>query len=106
MKAIEEKSTVTSGNAQQEKTFPLINKPATVSKTEAIKKEMKPASPVERILNNLEVLLSRRDNRGLLLESLKKLKAFDPGITESQCKLIIQDKHTKFETTSSEAMKL
>ena len=80
--------------------------PNTAAKEEA-KAELKKVNAIERILNDLEVLNNRRENREHLLESRKKLKAFNPTITEGLCTLTIQDnKGNHFKTTHSEALKL
>ncbi len=86
-------------------TQPVVTSPATVKKEED-KTALKQVNAIERILNDLEVLNSRKENREHLLESQRKLKAFNPTVTESGCKLTIEDRGNKFQTTHSEALKL
>jgi|ERR1051325_3303326 hypothetical protein len=75
-------------------------------KEAATKKEVKPGNAIEQILNDLEVLNSRSENRSFLMETLKKLKGFNPTVTESRCELIIKDRQSEFRTTATEPMKM
>lgn len=80
---------------------------STTEKREETKAELKKVNAIERILNDLEVLNNRRENREHLLESKKKLKSFNPTVTESTVTLTIKDnKGNQFQTTHSEALKM
>lgn len=83
---------------------PSINTQTAVK--EEAKKELKQVNAVERILNDLEVLNSRSENRTALMETLRKLKAFNPTVTESNTELIIKARGNEFRTTATEPLKM
>lgn len=80
----------------------------TKAEKEAAKTETKSSIPaIDKLLNEVTVLNSRIENREHLLESQRKLKSFNPTVTESNCTLIIQDNRgNQFKTTHSEALKM
>ena len=75
---------------------------------EAATTETKPAiSAIDKLLNDVTVLNSRIENREHLLETQRKLKSFNPSVTEANCTLVIQDNRgNQFKTTHTEALKM
>lgn len=82
----------------------LTNQPTAIK--EEAKKELKQLNSVERILHELAILNAKQEQRELMLDTHKKLKSFNPTLTEGGCTLIIKEKNLEFRTSSTEPLKM
>lgn len=83
----------------------VVTPSATVKKEEGIA-ELKRINTVEKILHDLEILNARKKDYEQILETHKKLKAFNPTVTESGITLTITDRNNTFKTTATEPLKM
>lgn len=83
-----------------------LNVAPTTEKREEGKAELKKVNTVERILHDLEILNARKADWVQILETHKKLKSFNPTVTESGTTLTISDRNNTFKTTATEPLKM